>query len=284
MRRPLITSTFLAYLVVAANFASAATIFTAAIDNNLLNAANWDNGLPGPGNDGTVSINAGYTGLNQGADFTNGGVVTVDSGATLSLANDLAISGGTLIVNDATINASDDIFVQGNLTLNAGSVTTAIDDWEVNVAAGVVTINGGTHSAGDFFGTQAAAGTLNILGGKVIAGQSRFSSNSFVTIGGDATFMITGSHFTSTTPGGLDFLSSWTGSFTAGSLSGAGSSWEAALIAEYTFDGSPITQAIFDQNFVVSSDGLTLSRVPEPSGGVLLVAAGGLLLVLRRRR
>ena len=132
-----------------AGVASADTVFNGG---TLLTAANWSNGLPANNGNVTINNNGSYTGVNQASTWLAGSTVTIEGGATLTLANDWASEGAALVtVNDATINCSDDFFVQNStVVLNAGSVTTAGDDWRAIGAAGTgrIVVNGGTHSSG----------------------------------------------------------------------------------------------------------------------------------------
>lgn len=266
--------------------AEAATTFTAAVDTDILNAANWDNGLPGVGNDGFINIDAGYSGLSQTGNITNGGTVTVGNGATLTCNLDLAINSSTavLVINDATLNATDDIFVQaGTLILNAGSVSSAVDDWQVNAAAGHAIINGGMHTAGDLFGTQSSTGgnLLEIFGGSINAARFDFSLNSTTTIAGNS--VLSGGSVIDAA-GVINFNNAWSGSWTVTTFTG--SDWETLVTNGsngFQLNGVAVDSTIFANNFSVSGDGTTLTLVPEPSSSALLGIAG-LVLITRRRR
>jgi len=259
------------------------------VPGNLLDAGNWSNGLPAAGNDGSVNVSGFYTGLNN-PDFPFGtATVTFGGGAVLSLANDTALKGGTWIVNNATLNCTDDLFAEGNLILNAGSVTTATDDWEANNVGGRITVNGGTHSSGTGtghnVGAQSKAGIgIDFLGGTVTAGNFRFQSSSVSSVGGSAVLASAGAGTTfSDDTGIIDFLSGWTGSWTVGSF-GVGE-WATRLIDTangFRLDGAVIDAGTFAANFAVSGDGTTLTMVPEPATMVLLGL--GSLLGLRRKK
>lgn len=292
MKNALITTAALAATI---TFSSAATIFGGG---DLTVATNWDNGLPGSGNDGTINVNGSYTGLNQ-LDYwtaTSGAVISVGSGAVLNLNNDFASSRAVWHINDATIICSDDFFVGTTgavINLNAGSAVTAVDDWEVNNNAARIVVNGGTHSSGTGtggnVGAQGGASKIgcgiDFLGGTVTAGNFRFQLNSVSSVGGSAILASAGAGTTfSDDAGEIDFLSGWTGSWEVGSF-GAGD-WETRLTSAsngFLLDGTAIDATSFANNFEVSGDGTTLTLVPEPSSTALL-GLGGLALILRRRK
>lgn len=264
---------------------SAATNFLGG-DSSL--AANWDNGLPGAGNDGTISVSGDGPGGAQNTATFAGSTITVNNGAVLTFGADLSAGTTNWIVNDATINAGDDIFTNNSIiTFNAGSITSVNDDFEAQSAlGGILNLNGGTHSVGDYFGFQGGTnnnGTLNFLGGTVTAARLRFdggANGSNGTIGGSATFIGTGTTNIIDLDGTVNILSSWTGSLTAANF--MGSDWETVVTNGWTFESSTIDSTLFGDNFVVSNGGQTLALIPEPSTSLLALGCGALLL--RRRR
>ena len=269
----------------AAGVANASTTF---LGGDLLNAANWDKGLPA-GQEAAISVDGYYgTNITNSNAWLNGSTATIDGGATLTLNVDFSASGAVLVtVNDATINCTDDFFVQNsNVVLNAGSVVTCADDWEANDDSGRITVNGGSHASGTGTGNNVGAqGSstkigcgIDFRGSTVTAGNFRFQINSTSSVGGSAILM---SHSPSTTfsdmSGEIDIRSDWTGYWEVGSF-GDGD-WQAALTGggNFTLDGAVIDATSFAANFVVSDNGTTLSflnRVatsPDPANGEAMV-------------
>jgi len=261
------------------------TTFT-VVNGALETAGNWDNGAPGPGNDGTVGVNATLTG-NQTNDWLNGGSVTINGGAVITAANggfgDFTAVGGTVTVGNATINADDDVFTgdAGTLIFNAGSSANATDDFLAQgFSGGSITITGGTHTAGDRFGvTDSNANSVSFTGGQMTAASYVFSAGS-ATVGGGATLLGGSGGLTVSRP--MTINTDWTGSWTVGSFSGT--DWRTELIGgNWTYDGSVIDGTSFDTNFVITG-GDTLAVIPEPSSLALIgIAALALAAGIRRR-
>ncbi len=268
-----------------AGVASADTVFSGG---DLRDAANWSNGLPA-GQVATINNDGYYSGIAQNTPWLSGSTATVGGGAVLGLlAADLSVYGGVMIVNDATLNCQDDVFVDGgHLILNAGSVTTCADDWEANDHNGRITVNGGTHSSGPNgdhnVGAQRTGTGIDFLGGTVTAGSWRFQAGSTSSVGGSAVLASAGSGTTFSNMAGLmDIASDWTGSWEVGTF-GAGA-WEAALTGGNGFrlDGAAIDASSFASTFVVSGDGTTLSVIPEPATLSMIAVFGGGLFFFRR--
>ena len=140
------------------------TIFN-VIGGNLNTTVNWSNGKPGPGNPGTVDIDGSLGNSGQTTAFFSGATVTVGSGATLSGGVDFPAGGANQwIFNDATVNLGDDFFsYNSSFTLNAGSSVNSGDEFMAQDHGGNITINGGTHTAGDQFGSTPKSSTLDFL-------------------------------------------------------------------------------------------------------------------------
>ncbi len=261
---------------------------------NLNTLGNWDDGAPTSSNPGIMNVDGSFTG-NQSSPWLveDGAALTVGGDSVLTFTGDFAVDGAFWVINNATINCSDDFFVgrsNGTVTLNAGSVTTCADDWETNDYGGRITVNGGTHNSGtgtsNNVGAQNKTGVgIDFLGGTVTAGNFRFQGVSTSSVGGSAILASASATTTfSDDSGTIDFLSGWTGSWEVGSF-GAGT-WEARLISAangFQLDGATIDAASFAANFSVSPDGTTLTMVPEPAT-MSLLALGGIAMLKRRKK
>jgi len=129
-----------------------------ALTNNLMNAANWDNGLPVPDGDvanpGTIALDATWADPDTGGDvdiidfdFTITGGATVRRGASfiagLLGSTDIVIENGTLAPNEGPgtkslqINEQSSITVDAMGTLNVGNANLKFGN------TGTLTVNGG---------------------------------------------------------------------------------------------------------------------------------------------
>ncbi|MGZ0654940.1 PEP-CTERM sorting domain-containing protein [Coraliomargarita sp. W4R53] len=261
---------------------------TTFLGGNLYDDSNWSNSQPEIGGDGTINVD-GSANAGQKNLWTSGATTTVGGGATLTLGTDIAVTGGTLIVNDATIHADDDIFADsGTLILNADSAVTAGDDFEANAnegsVKGIIIINGGVHASGSAVGNNVGAqggaskiGTqFNMLGGQITAGTYRFQLNSVNSVGGTGTLLSASSGTLLTMDGSMNVINNWSGSWTVGGF--AGNDWRDLVLAgDWTLSGVEIDATLFDSSFAVTDAGKTLSLtspIPEPSTYALV---GGLL-------
>ncbi len=246
-----------------------ATIFEATIDDNLLNAANWSEGLPS-GNartEGVIAIDGSYTGVTQLHPWISGATVVVSNNAVLTLAYDLSVKDATMIVNDATLIIADDIYIEGGtLIFNAGSASSCTDDLRATKFGGKIIINGGTHSSGPdpdhSVGASATCG-MELLGGTITAGSFSFAAGSTNSVGGSAVLASAGSSTTFVdAEGAIDLAPDWTGSWTIGSF--VAGDWKTIVTNTangFTLEGTAIDGASFDVGFAVSPDGTTLTRV-----------------------
>jgi hypothetical protein len=286
-------------LLAVASMASADT-YTFIGPGNMGNAASWSNtvtmttgALPGAGDVGYVAIDAAFPTTAAAANLAIAGDLVIGGGAsqiTVTAATDfVAKTPSSITINNAIINAGDDIYTggaTGNYIFNAGSEGNAIDDFQAN-GGGTITINGGTHSAAKF-GAQNSS-TMSFLGGTAEVGSLGLGSESLFTIGGDATLTTgVGTEFTAFdeiqafTSGTRDILADWTGSWTAEGVDAA--AWETQIVdGGWTFGGTDIDATVFAENFEVSTDGLTLTAIPEPATLGLVAAFGGAVLFIRRR-
>ena len=167
---------WLALLLLLATMGStlyAQTNYGAFQDNNFLNPNNWTNGLPGPGNDGTivggVSANIGaaitidYT-LTSYGTLTASADVTISAGGTLNnySGSSFTISGGATLTNAGTmdqrgaLNISPGATFQNTGTYSSTGSATLTND-------GILTLDGNF----DNLGTLTNNATLNIDGGNI---------------------------------------------------------------------------------------------------------------------
>ncbi|WP_269522396.1 PEP-CTERM sorting domain-containing protein [Coraliomargarita parva] len=253
---------------------------------SIFDGANWDNGLPNSGGAGTINGGTGTGSATQSNTWISGSSVTIGGGAVLTLGTDFGATGGTATVNDATVNATDDVFsgTNGTIIFNSGSASSAGDDFQAQGGGGTITIHGGTHTAGDLVGSQSGTNSFNMTGGQITAGNYQLDGDSN-SIGGSAVLLSEDGTAVLSMLGATDITSDWTGSWNVGSFSGT--AWRDELIGGgWTFDSAAIDGAVFDANFSVSGDGATLSLVPEPSTfGVLIgLFAMTTSAVLRRRK
>jgi len=266
------------------------TVFAPVLPSTDLNdSANWDNGSPTPTNPGTVNVDASNNGNQNQTWAGSGSTVTFGGGMTWTAAQDASMPSVNLIVNDATINAADDILTQsGSITLNAGSSVTTGDLFYNNQANGSITINGGTHVVGTQFGNNNGSSSVTITGGQVTAEDYILTGGTFTLDGSgtllseDATTDVL-STFTST----ATIEETWTGIWEVGSFTGT--DWRDLLTGgnaniSWFFGATAIDGTVFDDNFSVSGGGTTLSVIPEPSSLALLGVGFGLMWVMNRRR
>lgn len=226
-----------------AGSASAATTFTNKDgDGSIMNAANWSNGLPAAGNDGTIALDSNsnksmiFNRLGASTvQFTAGtltqtgarGRINLGGGATWSVEGGAIHCSGYLLISEATINVS------------SGSVTTSpLKNISKNYKYG-------------YFGTT-KTGQINISDSGVISTKKALRSHR------------------------IDFATGWTGSWTVSDFTSA-ADWKALIVnatsPSWTYNGKGITtNTEFDAVFNVSTDGKTLSIVPNPSSAALLTA------------
>lgn len=191
---------------------SAQTNFGAFQDNDFLNASNWTNGLPGPGNDAniggglTVEINAPLT-----VDFSLTSFSTINLSSTLTIA-----SGGQLnnfsgsafnIKGTGQLNNNGGIDQRSTLTIAAsGAFVQGGTGSYSSTGAGNITNNGTLSIAGSFsnLGTLDNSGTLNIVdaanvttnGALNISGNSTLSSGTITIVNGASLNVSAGATFT----------------------------------------------------------------------------------------
>lgn len=254
---------------------------TTFLGGNMRDGANWNYGLPDAQVPGLMPVSGSASGFEHYTGWLGAGaLVTVNNGATLNVTNDFATSAANWIITNATVNCYDDFFVQkATVTLNADSVTTAIDDWEAQEYAGRIIVNGGTHASGtgtdNNVGAQGDSGRIgcgiDFRGGTVTAGNFRFQTNSVSSVSGSA---ILASHGATTTfsdaRGTINFVKGWTGSWTVGSFSG--DDWANIVTASgngFRLEGAVINAAVFSARFIVAESGTKLML--KPNGTVIML-------------
>lgn len=249
------TKTLLAILTcctLACVSADAATVFNTA--GSIYDAGNWDNGLPGTGNDGTIAISgASIPDMNNSGPLFDNGTYSITSSVDIATADEfnlrMAGTGGLLTWNmtDGTIAAR--FFLSNG---GGGNVT-------FNMSGGQLVVDPG----GNFIGAV-NGGVFNISGSAEL----------------DASNAISDPNVDSSST--MNFLSGWTGSWTQGTFSGT--DWRDAFVAgTFSFNGSTIDGATFDSNFQVTDAGQTLTLIPEPASGVMALVGLGAMAMRRRR-
>jgi len=262
--------------------------------------------------DATFTGTNTFTTLNR----TGSGTLTLSSGS--QNVSTLNVSGGTLAVGTSDIIANGaDLNLSGTGTFSmAGGITETIDQFNQSGGTlnldGVLTLNGGTISAGDgssSTGTMVltAGNTLNITSDYDFGGTLELTAGTTLALSGGSTFDLGTLEVTGNTVidfGGLDantlnldslsiaagatidvinwvmFQDLWTtGSFTGGS--GAVTIDERDdNTAQITFNGFDASDSIW-VTFDFGSNEIT---VPEPSSyGAVLIGFGLAMWTLRRR-
>ena len=227
-------------------------------------------GLPGPGNDGFISV-SGAVGNAAGTGNTYTGLdnsTITHTAGTLTGNFNYTVPGGVYNLDGGTIEAT------GNFNANGGSV--------FNLSAGSLNINGGANAT-DLIVNNSAGG-VNVSGSAVISTDGQFDlrlnqPNAFFSID-----------------------PAWTGSFD-GALENSLADWQFELVdsaagnggatanANGVFidvGGTQITAANFGDFFETAplaggGTSLSLVAVPEPSS-LAVLGLGAVCFVTRRRR
>lgn len=236
----------------------AATVFNVT-GGSIKTAGNWTNGLPSAGNDGTIAIDAviGGNGFNFGATTVNqtAGAITDTGSWSFNMQGGATwnISGGSLTSR----------FILSNGSFNGSSTT-------LNASGGLVAVR--SDSDGQF--GVANSGKINISGSAVLDATGAGSGYVYAQAGGV-----------------INFLSGWTGSFTAPKYQNATTDmdWRTAMTTNsvFQFNGAAITEAIWDAHFAVTGDTLTMinaTAVPTPAALPAGMALLGLATFRRPRK
>ncbi|MCX6292481.1 MAG: T9SS type A sorting domain-containing protein [Bacteroidetes bacterium] len=133
-----------------------------------------------PSQTANINLGGGVTSMNGDLTISNTGTKEVYLGtgtATLAVAGNLSVTGGTLSLTSST-NASGSITISGNYNLSGGSLLVV----EGNNSTGTVTVSGNYSQTG---GTIALAGSTNAVGTLNVAGNYSLSAGSFVSASGN---------------------------------------------------------------------------------------------------
>lgn len=246
-------ATALLVSTVCASVAHAVTVLETT--GSIYTGTNYDAGLPGTGNDGTIAIDA-----------------TIPDGSPVFAAGTYSIThsaGALTAVDEFNLRVNSG----GALTWNMTGGTVSARYFLANSGAGTVTFNmsGGSIVLANVSGTQqvgAANGAIfNLSGSGVI---DAANSTEAVLLTGGST---------------IDIATDWTGSWTHGFYDGNANAWRDLFVAtSITYNGGAIDGTTFDTTFVVTDNGQTLALVPEPSSAVMVLFGGLGALAMRRRR
>jgi hypothetical protein len=227
--------------------AQAATTFNGGTGADFDTA--WDNGVVSSANPGTVNTSA--SGLVR-ATANFGGGWTIDH-----TAGDLGFSAGGWNVNGGGVGGT------------------------YNLSGGSISVTGtGAQDKGNFLVNEI---DFNLSGGAVSSELTFriFNGGSMNFLAGSGT--LTSAAWKDSQVGTMNFVSGWTGFVNIASETAA--SWKTMLattLVGSTFNGVDITEANFDDNFVVTGSVLTV--VPEPGTYALIGGILALGYVMVRRR
>lgn len=270
----------------AASVASAALTTTTTFDGtgNLIDAINWDSGLPTNANPGLVSSTIGSTWT--GSPWTNvairqtGGTVGGAGSATLAMRGGASVGIDTIYEIEDTANSS---FAYKNLEIS-GQLTM----WAQNGGGHELSLLAGYATAGSLNAiSNAANSTINIRDGRLDVGlinDGNFNIN--MLAGGTGQFNIADRNAGQLNTMRLNFESGNSGTITLSSNLGAtsGGYWEFFVASGWaSIDGVATTNAAL---FNIDTVGFatTISAIPEPSTYGMLAGFCTLALVMVRRR
>ncbi|MGD9418692.1 MAG: M60 family peptidase N-terminal accessory domain-containing protein [Verrucomicrobiota bacterium JB025] len=257
IRNTILTAPLAALLL---NPAHALTEFTGG---DLLDAANWTDGLPA-GQQALMLENGYYSGQSWTSDWLLDSVVNIKRVRTYDFADDLIISPGADVTADAgTFNVTRHFLVNGGAIRFKNGTVTCAGSYEVADGGGTLTIFAGTHTCGSAFGARASTTTTNnnraeMLGGSITAGTFRFGANSINRLGGNAVLQSASAASGIIMDGTIDVDDNWSGSWTMDGFSTG--DWP-NLVAQggWSVGGEPVTAANFGDYFEESGGGTTLT-------------------------
>lgn len=277
-------------IALSASSAFAATTWTGAVDADIGNSANWNNGRPDNtvSNDGSIGLVGGsaVTVEMEGRSDMNGGNYTVSNGSTIHSA-------------DVFSSGANSGFRWGNstLTLDGGHLDVDLTQTSYFGRGGEVTLNMNAGSTVDFVDSvyvgYDSKGVVNQAGGSLVVGGTltlQYLYNAYpsgniynltagaVTLGG-----LTVNDRNDDDSNYFNFTTGSTGSLT---IVGAASNYFDAFIAagEIRINDATSTLAAFNVDTSVIGQA-TLSLVPEPSTYALIagLCALGSIMIRRRR-
>ncbi|MDH3759713.1 MAG: filamentous hemagglutinin N-terminal domain-containing protein, partial [Gammaproteobacteria bacterium] len=159
--------------------------FTGAVDNSWNNAGNWDQGVPGIGNDALIptgfnvtiaaAANAGTLSLAAGStlDINSGGVLTIASSATFDGL--LSINAGNLNITTATATVNAGLNWTGTSVITGGTLN-------LNSA---FNISGGAANILDGVSANVTGNTTYTLGNLTLANGTVLNTNAVFNFAGD---------------------------------------------------------------------------------------------------
>jgi hypothetical protein len=294
--------------VVPLTVASASTTFTGG---EVFSGGDWTNGLPSPGNDGTINVSGTFGAPNF--DFnqpTAGNVIISQTGGSLTpgsldfnVRND-ASGGATYSWNQSGGSLTARLVIPNNrvtYTLSGTGTLQALGtggDRILTANSGVFAQTGGTSSG---LGLDIENGSTVSLSGGSAVHVGEFWGDGFVSENA-STIAFSGNYTATIDPavsaansillssgGLLSFNPDWKGSITHDDMTLG--QWETSLEQiGVTVGGIQVTSGNFNSLFLVEDAGVAGSSVelvtPEPSSLVALcgLAAAGLVFVSLRRR
>jgi len=241
---------------------------------------------------GTMLASAVAYTLPAGANLDSGSWLVDGGGGTTGEPSN---SGDTGLINVDGVYNSANWVTQGDILMTAGNIVGEGASKNFNFSrssaagTGSFTMTGGTFTSR---GILANRNSVTLLGGTWTVGLFNSSgaggsgvgagNGGLLTIGGDFSLLNSRTEAHTYADGDVVIQSDWTGSWENDTVDLA--AWKAELTSgNYSLDTTVIDATVFDANFQVVGNTLSLQAVPEPSSTALL-GLGGLALIIRRRK